>query len=287
MTQAVVVSGPETLPATSNEWTREKLELLKRTICKDSTDDEFQIFIETAKRTGLNPFMKQIHAVKRWNSKANRNDMSIQVGIDGFRLIADRSGRYAGSDEPVFDNEKNPTRASVTVYKMVQGQRCPFTATARWSEYFPGDAQGFMWKKMPCVMLGKCAESLALRKAFPAELSGLYTNEEMAQADAKAPVVGTKLVVSEQPEEGDGFPDDSYKITFGQWKNYSIEQVVRDKGAKAVRDYIAYLEDPAQASKRKPDQVPKVAEFIERASDYIASLENGEPVVGREPGSDG
>jgi hypothetical protein len=73
----------------------------------------------------------------------------------------------------------------VTVYKIIGNVRCPFTASARWDQYYPGDEQGFMWRKMPHLMLGKCAEALALRKAFPAELSGLYIKEEMDQADAE------------------------------------------------------------------------------------------------------
>lgn len=170
---------------TQSNWTPAQIQLLKNTVCKDATDDEFKIFCYAVQRTGLDPFMKQIHMVKRWNKNENRYDMSIQVGIDGYRLIADRAGLYAGNDEPLFDNEKSPTKATVTVYKLVQGVRCAFTASARWTEYFPGEKQGFMWKKMPCVMLGKVAEALALRKAFPAELSGLYTEDEMAQADAK------------------------------------------------------------------------------------------------------
>lgn len=167
------------------EFTDDKIDLLKRTICKGATDDEFSLFLGQCERTGLDPFAKQIHAVKRWDAKQNRNTMSIQIGIDGYRLIADRTGLYAGNDDPVYDDEESPSRASVTVYKLVGGVRCAFTATARWKEYYPGDSQGFMWKRMPCVMLGKCAEALALRKAFPAELSGLYTDAEMEQADAR------------------------------------------------------------------------------------------------------
>ncbi len=157
-------------------YTAEQVSLIKRTIAKDATDDELRLFVQQCERSGLDPFAKQIHFVKR------QGKMTIQTGIDGYRLIADRTGRYVGNDDPVFDDEDSPSKATVTVYKLVNGIRCPFTASARWAQYYPGKQQGFMWEKMPHVMLGKCAEALALRKAFPQELSGLYTNEEMAQA---------------------------------------------------------------------------------------------------------
>ena len=174
------------LPSVS--WTSEQVELIKRTIAVGATNDELQLFLYQAKRTGLDPLSRQIHFVKR------QDKGTIQTAIDGYRLVADRTGKYAGSDDYLFDEglnqfqhihsgRKAPITATVTVWKIVQGERCPFTATARWEEYFPGEKQGFMWKKMPYLMIGKCAESLALRKAFPAELSGLYTNEEMMQAD--------------------------------------------------------------------------------------------------------
>jgi phage recombination protein Bet len=164
----------------------DKVDLLKRVICPGATNDELELFIHACKRTGLDPFMRQIHAIKR------KGKLAIQTGIDGYRLIADRTGRYAGNDDPAFaEGERFPVKATVTVYKIVGNLRCPFTATARWDEYYPGDGEpGFMWRRMPHVMLGKVAEALALRKAFPAELSGVYTADEMAQADggAAAPV---------------------------------------------------------------------------------------------------
>ncbi len=168
------------------EFTDDQVALVKRTLCKDLSNDELELFLGQCKRTGLDPFAKQIHAVKR------QGKLVIQTAVDGYRLIADRTGKYAGNDDPVFDNEDHPNKATVTVYKIVAGVRCPFTATARWKEYYPGEKMGFMWDRMPCVMLGKCAESLALRKAFPQELSGLYTDEEMDQAgghDAPPPAV--------------------------------------------------------------------------------------------------
>lgn len=189
------IHAPVVVQNNQLQWTEEQIQLVKNTVCKGATNDEFMIFCHVVKKTGLDPFMKQIHAVKRRNKNTNRDDMSIQVGIDGYRLIADRTGQYAGSDDARFDDEKNPNKASVTVYKLVGGQRCSFTASARWDEYYPGDKQGFMWNKMPCVMLGKVAEALALRKAFPAELSGVYTNEEMEQANKEH----TKSNVSGEP----------------------------------------------------------------------------------------
>lgn len=174
--------------ATTTSYTPEQIDLLKRTICKGSTDDEFSLFVNQCKRTGLDPFMKQIHAVKRWDSKAGREVMSIQVGIDGFRLIAERTGKYAGSDAPVYDSEdgQRPNKATVTVWKFVNGVRCSFTRSARWSEFVQTTKDGSptrFWQKMPYLMLAKCAEGAALRCAFPQELSGLYTDDEMGQAE--------------------------------------------------------------------------------------------------------
>lgn len=187
-TELTVQNGA--VPAVS--WTNDQVDLIKRTIAVGATHDELQLFLYQAKRTGLDPLSRQIHFVKR------KDKGTIQTAIDGYRLIADRTGKYAGNDDYRFDegvsqyehmaaDRGNPWTATATVYKMVDGVRTPFTATAAWNEYFPGEAQGFMWKKMPYLMIGKCAEALALRKAFPAELSGVYTNEEMMQADAETP----------------------------------------------------------------------------------------------------
>jgi len=166
----------------------EQAKLIKTAIAKDATDEEFSLFLYTAQRTGLDPLTKQIHLVRR---KVKQSDgsfktiMSVQTGIDGYRTIAERTGQLAGIDDAVYDTEEasSPNKATVTVYKMINNQRCPFTATARWKEYYPGETHGFMWSKMPYLMLAKCAEALALRKAFPNDLSGIYTNEEMHQAD--------------------------------------------------------------------------------------------------------
>lgn len=195
-----------------SNYTTEQIQLIKRTVAKDATDDELKLFMVIANKHGLDPFTKQIHFVKRGGIG------TIQTGIDGYRAIAERSGQLAGIEDPVFDSEdqSHPKKATVTVYKLMGGQRIPFTASARWEEY-KSDV-GPMWKKMPYLMLGKCAEALALRKAFPNDLSGIYTSEEMQQADTQpiAPLKATQkqidYITSLSEEKGvdlfdEGFAD--------------------------------------------------------------------------------
>lgn len=186
----------------SSGWTPEQIDLIRNTVAQGTNDDEFKLYLYQASKMGLDPLAKQIHAVMRWDSKQNRNVMSIQTAIDGYRLIADRTGHYAGSDEPKFvEGKPFPVSATVTVYKVVGGIRCPFTATAFWAEYYPGDKAGFFWKKMPHGQLAKCAEALALRKAFPAELSGVYTKEEMEQAEVIYDAKGKTIEPSDGNEK--------------------------------------------------------------------------------------
>jgi len=158
------------------------------TYMKGATPDELTLFANVCKRTGLSPEMKQIYPVPRWDSKLGKNVFSFQTSIDGFRLIAERTGRYApGKQADYAYNDKNEViSATAYVKKCTQdGTWHEVAVTAFYEEYVQLTKDGKptqFWDRMPHVMLAKCAESLALRKAFPAELSGLYTQEEMAQA---------------------------------------------------------------------------------------------------------
>jgi phage recombination protein Bet len=174
ITQTAKISG----------FNEDQIKLVIQTVAKGATFPELQMFLYIAKKTGLDPLAKQIHFTKFKDKNGNAN-ITIITGIDGYRSIASKTGKLAGIEDVVFNSEEDPKpkKASVTVYRMVDGQKVPFTATARWDEYFPSmPSKQFMWNKMPYTMLGKCAEALALRKGFPNDLSQVFVEEEMDQA---------------------------------------------------------------------------------------------------------
>jgi phage recombination protein Bet len=161
-------------------FNEDQIALIKSQIAKDCNNNELELFLYQCRQTGLNPLTRQIYAIKR----AGR--MTIQTSIDGFRVIAERSGNYAGQDEPLWeDDEKGfPIKCTVKVYKFTpnfEQRYCAGVGVAHFKEYYPSPMN--LQKSMPHAMIAKVAEALALRKAFPQDLSGLYTSDEMNQAD--------------------------------------------------------------------------------------------------------
>lgn len=195
--------------------TGDEMDLIRRTVANGATDDELKLFLFDCARRGVHPLDKMLHFTKR------QGKYTPVTSIDFMRSQAASTGEMAGSDDPVFqDWNASLSSATVTVYRLTQGQRFAYTATARWDEYCPEPGPSgkgdIMWRKMPYTMLGKCAEALALRKAFPQQLAGLYAREEMDQAEqpsgysVTAPAAATVTVVGDSsavpPAQGGGDP---------------------------------------------------------------------------------
>jgi phage recombination protein Bet len=183
------------------EWDEEFARLVRDTVLKpkerEATGAELALFAEQAQRTGLDPMARQIYGVYR--KSRGQEVMTIQVGIDGLRTIAERTGHYLGQSGPYWCGEDGqwrevwfdkapPAAAKVIVRKLIGGQVAETPAVAHYSEYVPtynGQPSG-LWGDKPALMLAKCAEALALRKAFPQDMSGLYTDDEMSRADTSS-----------------------------------------------------------------------------------------------------
>lgn len=164
-------------------WDEKQLAALKQIGLGNASQADLAIFLHHAQKTGLDPFARQIYMIQRGGQ------FTIQASIDGLRIVAQRSGEYAGQTSAywcgidgewrdVWLDKLPPVAAKVGVYR--KGFSEPLWAVAKWDSYSVTSSP--MWKKMPDLMLAKCAEALALRKAFPQDLSGIYSDEEMAQA---------------------------------------------------------------------------------------------------------
>lgn len=174
--------------------TRDEARLIREQLAPKASDAEIRVFLALCQRLDLDPFARQIYLVGRWDSRASREVFAPQVSIDGFRLVAQRTGEYAGQAGPewcaadgvwrdVWLSPDAPVAARVGVYR--KGWAQPLYRVALWSEFQQTKKDGKpsgLWAKMPSVMLAKCAEMQALRAAFPNELSGVYGVEEMAQS---------------------------------------------------------------------------------------------------------
>ena len=229
-------------------WTPEQTQLISTTIAPGCSNDELRLFAYACQRTGLDPFSKQIYAIKRGGK------MTIQAGIDGLRAIAERTGQLDGSEtywcgddgdwRDVWLSNKPPAAAKTIIHR--KGAQHPFVGVARFADYNAG--QG-LWSKMGATMIAKCSEALALRKAFPADMSGVYSTDEMQQAEIEPVTVTTTAPAPALPSKPAG---DAKVFAAG-------------KAAIAKADTLDKLQEVvARMDKRKPDLSDKQNEELLR-----------------------
>ena len=195
---------------------RDQVELIKKTVAIGATDDELKLFLYQAEKRGLDPLTRQIHFIKRkrWNDDTKSYDEvgTIQTGIDGFRLIADRTGKLGGIKRGVITGDNGELlRAWAEVYR--NDWKEPAREEVSFKEYCQkkkdGEPMG-LWKTMPETMLKKVAEAAALRMAFPENLSGLYSDDEMSQADAPVKVIKAEPMI--EPDATANMPVDKIEV---------------------------------------------------------------------------
>jgi len=206
--------------------------LIREKACNGASDSDFKVFMHIAKKSGLDPLMKQIYCVPRGKS------MTIQTSIDGLRIIAERTGRYAPGKAPefVYDDKGKILYATSTVKKMTEdGTWHEVSSQAFFDEY---TNETHFWKKFPHHMLAKVAESIALRKAFPQELSGLYSEDEMAQASTETKLPKTCISVAQAEEIKEKlsmFDEDTEKRFLAFLEVNSIEEIEVDSFDQVIK----------------------------------------------------
>lgn len=292
------------ISAEQDEFTTPQLAVLAHAGVQGAPREDLQVFFHQCKRTGLDPFNREIYMIGRkqrdygggWSTR-----YTIQVGIDGFRKIAHRKcealkeplsisqgflATPAGKWVDVWTDQTSPPVAAKVVVKRGAGE---FVGVAHYAEYvgLKGDGKpNRMWATKPATMLAKCAEALALRKAFPMEMSGLYTAEEMEQADnpdprghverkpAARPLVDDKTLnevaelagalglKSKAVLEGVAY------VTGGRERVQRVEEMSQDAAIKL----IAYMRSRLPAEQENPEVVDEQQEVID-----AEIVEDGEP----------
>lgn len=209
--EVATVDGTLSVDRRQDFWTDRQLAALSTIGLEEVPRDHLGAFLHICQRTGLDPFAREIYYIGRKDDALpGGKRYTAQTGIDGFRHIAERTGEYDGKEGPwwcgrdgewkeIWTDAEPPVAAKFSVYR--KGMARPVTATAHYREFVPmvgkwegprgnrrkvGEEPNAMWQKMPAHMLAKCAEALAHRQAFPRQLAGVYTDDEMGVADARA-----------------------------------------------------------------------------------------------------
>lgn len=246
-----------------------QLDLVRRTVAKDCNAAEFDLFIHTCKAVRLDPLRRQIYAFVFSKDDPKKRQMTIVTSIGGYRSIAERTGSYRpGRTETFFDaamkdpatNPQGISHATATVFKYIHGEWHAIEESAYWTEFAPIkeiwenreptgkfqlDRKKEGWTRMPRVMIEKCAEAKALRRGWPDDFDGLYSEDEIAQAHT-LDLTATELAdaaASEDRISRIGGPS----ITILWNDNEPLQRVPVGQAADRVLEFIAKNSDEPSA----------------------------------------
>lgn len=310
MSTAVATTQGSALALAPNQatWTPQQLAVVRQIGMEDASQEDLQVFLHVCQRTRLDPFAKQIYGITRlqWNPRTKRKEpkLTIQTGIDGFRLVAQRpdiatgkpsgyQGRvgpeWCGEDgawRGVWADAKPPVAARVGVWK--EGFREPLYAVAHYAEYVQtkgsdnGPVPNEMWSRMPANQLAKCAEAAAIRAAWPQDLSGIYAPEEMGRVDRADSAVLTVDAV-----ESDGPPLSPEEIELGN-QVQACEQLLKDGTLDQMRTVVPELQRLYKlAAHGKYDSlVAHISASGRRASKLIKEAEAHAAAAAKVPAAD-
>lgn len=215
-----VVQGTQSLQGALSNFSREQIDVIKRTVAKGVTDAELSMFLTICGRYQLDPFLKEIWCYKRQKKDQNTGRYMddpnapavIQTSRDGYLAVAQRHADYEGLKSFVVkegDTFEIDAESDKVIHKFgakrgnilgawascYRSGRRPVTVWAEFEEY---NASSPIWKNYPSAMIQKVAEALALKRQFG--ISGLVTQEEMAtDMDIPYGVQDDQPVLPERP----------------------------------------------------------------------------------------
>lgn len=286
-------AGALAVQPTQTDWTPDQRAALDSLGIDDTaTAGDLRVFLTYAQRTGLDPFARQIYLIGR-NAKENingkwswRKRYSIQVGIDGFRVIAARSGKFRGMTptqwcgpdgvwRDVWLDPEPPAAARVGV--LHADFAAPLQSVAVFDEYAPRKDDGTLsglWPKMPALMIAKVAEALALRQAFPNDLSGIYVAEEMDQAPPRVtgPAAPPRLPAEVLADVLAAVGEDQLRALWRECADAgTLDATATDESTGVTGSLREHLQDAARALTTPPqDDVPVVVDVQLPADDPLA-----------------
>lgn len=291
---------------------RQLMATFRLQLCPDAFDDEWDWFLSVAEARRLNPVTGQIHLVIRGSGTYRK--AVIQTGIDGFRLISQRTGKDNGMGGPfwcgidgewrdVWTGPGYPVASKVLIYR--KGAKHPYVGIAHFDEYVQtyvdkrGDGKtkvSPVWKSRPAGQIAKCAEALARRMAHPQDLSGIYVDDEMDQADnprgGPAPVLDARnprpagrrrpepdpglIEGRELDDVDDGGPQDTRTGNEIRWYWYAAYRAAMDNAGLTDAAVANFLRTSVKALGPKIDEwlnaqpVTSVEGLLKSVGDWLA-----------------